>query len=149
MPHCWDMPSQHIAIVKVSIFAAGQWGKCDTQKMPVTGRRTLTVPILSRSLGFCFLWYHHEQLGWSASGSRKMEGYFLAENALTCTEGKQTFQSGALPLLKRVAGFWEEKKIWFWLKFAQVMDFFDYHIHFCLFTAEPEVLILEAVSKFT
>lgn len=43
----------------------------------------------------------------------------------------------------------EKKKSGFVLKFARVMDFFDYHINFCLFTAEPEVLILEAVSKLT
>lgn len=40
-----------------------------------------------------------------------MEGYFLTENVFTFTEGTQTFQSGTLPLLKRVAGLEREKNL--------------------------------------
>lgn len=99
--------------------------------------------------------YHHEQFWSSTLGWWKMEDYFLTEvwwdtakNIFTCTESTQKFQCGILPLLKRLAQFWEKKSS-FVLKFAWAMQFFKRYIHLCLCTEQPVVLFLEAFSKLT
>lgn len=87
-----------------------------TQKMPGTGRSTLTIPILSKNLGFCCLWQQLEQLGWSASGSWKTKGYFLTENISHAQKACRHFRGEPYHSWREWQDFEKEKKnlVLFW-----------------------------------